>query len=396
MNSVLSVLVFNVVLFLPFFCMGNSVDKIPGFISESSYEHEFLDLELQGAILSNEGQKNTVMVAARQRRISQEPTELLLLEFDLKGGVSEYNNLFESITNNNNRINYSYPNLGNNQVLLDGKHLVLIPFVEKGWKLVEVQKTRHTKIIELDLRVNGTSPNINKIIERGSNQLTLLGAIGDRALAINVDLDKEKKWNVTSSVIDSEILLYGGAFDVNQDLVVIGEKGKYPETEVWVGNLTNEGELLEIVNFPGRPVDISRNVDGGVGVISQKLNGDITDYFLSYILPGGTIKWSTKLLTSTNNFSKLQVESVDSGGFVVAGIKERGIWLAQLDSNGKYIWDYSKIPIINEDTNIEDLEFVSNLTLNSYNSVYSLSYSAFLIRDRKQKEGIKTINFNLP
>ena len=73
--------------------------------------------------------------------------------------------------------------------------------------------------------------------------------------------------------------------------------------------------------------------------------------------------------------------AVPSGGFVLAGVKDRGPWRSRIGASGAEVWTDAQDPRTRK-----EVEIVASIDLLARGDRLAAVYTAFTVEDRRQKD----------
>jgi hypothetical protein len=371
---------------------GGAVGAIPGIVAETSVSSADDDYQLRSATLSDDGEIIQVIVAASIKGRRSEPHSLLWLTIDESGQVLSRDNLSKTlVTASKGRVDLSRPWAGSNIVAINDRIFVLLPFVSDGLRLVDLSRAKRGDVAGAPVDVLSGSPIIHRVMVNDAGRLVLHGSVRGNSLVAEIDTNGETIHAFPPLPGDGRMTVIGSLFESDGNATLIGERGNYSDPEVWVGRVSAEGEVLKSASFSGRPLDIVRGGDGTYVVLFERSGPERTEIVLKAVAASDFgARWSRVLVERQLIPHRFEVAPVSSGGFIVAGVKERGLWVSRLDSTGTEIWTYAHDP-----ESSSELEMVDHVDLDWMKDDFVVTYGAYVVVGREQREVVRAVRFKI-
>jgi hypothetical protein len=214
-------------------------------------------------------------------------------------------------------------------------------------------------------------------------RLIALGTVSNRPLVAEITTEGKTIWQQT---LDAEPVIIDSARATRDGgVIVLGRRGSVTQ-EVWVAKLSAKGSLERSVTFPARGGAVTELAGGGYAVVthaSAARGFDVTLRLLSVDFS----ERSNKPIASGQLNPAFDVAAAPSGGFVVAGTRDRGLWVTQYDSGAAVVWTDHRPP------QPPDVEMVSDLKLLERAGTFVLAYSAFATEGREQRKVVRVVSF---
>lgn len=118
------------------------------------------------------------------------------------------------------------------------------------------------------------------------------------------------------------------------------------QTNLWVGELSTEGQVAARKVFAGREASIAV-APHGLAVVYDVKSATGWDVFLRGYVPGLDEEWTTPILTNLRMPREYRIAAGTRGEWVVAGPKENRLWVGTYGSNGEPLSGWSA-PLENE------------------------------------------------
>ena len=219
-----------------------------------------------------------------------------------------------------------------------------------------------------------------------NEQIILVGSVGARPLVAKVNT--EGKTIADYLLREQGMIALNSVIESGGNTVVVGEQGTFPDAAVWVGRVSPHGDVLAKTSFPGRPTDIARGTDGSYLVIIERGSANGSEIFMKALEPEFSERW-TRLLMSRQLLSpSFQVASVATGGFIIVGTKDRGLWISRVKPDGTEAWTEAHEPLKSP-----EMEMVSHVELSTMQDIFVVAYTAFVVVGREQRQVVRIIRF---
>jgi hypothetical protein len=171
--------------------------------------------------------------------------------------------------------------------------------------------------------------------------------------------------------------------------VVLARRGfEIATAEIWAAKLSSRGDVEQTITLPGRTGSIAALKGGGFALVSSRAGTRGFDVTLRVLGPDMRERSANQLVTDQVN-PAFSVVATPSGGFVVAGSKDRGLWVSEFAPDGRPLWTEMRKPAP------PDAEMVFNLQLASTNDTVFLPYTAFTLEGREQRKSVRIIKFQV-
>jgi len=233
---------------------------------------------------------------------------------------------------------------------------------------------------------DGVTPLLTRMIQVADNRMVFLGALGSQPLLGEMDLDGVTR---RQHILPEEgATAISAVLERNGSITVLAEEGIAPDVFTWIGRLNARGEITDKKALPGRPLDISALDDDGYVLLVEKMGRQGSDVLVKGLKPDFTESWTRVLMTGQPPVRFFRVAPVADGGFIVAGTKDRGIWVSCFSHNGGEIWTEWQDPRTSS-----DMEMASHVELASDGKTFVVAYTAFIVKGREQREVVRSLRF---
>lgn len=222
------------------------------------------------------------------------------------------------------------------------------------------------------------------------NRLLITGSTGTLPFAAEVDIDGRvlRKWVVRD---------LPGAVVVAQptgdgDLVALIDTSSAAEPTLVVARIGADGAVRSRVDRNGVAMDLAVLRDGGVAVTYARSRVTSHEVRLLLLTAGvDAARSDAELLVSPTSPARFRLAAAPRGGLLVAGVRERGLWLARIDGAGQRVWDSWSDP-----RRTAELEMTLGIDLQADDrGRYMLAYSALIAEGRRQVQVVRALRFNL-
>jgi hypothetical protein len=360
---------------------------IPGSSPRITLSDPARDYELRAAALSPDGATIHMISAAYSKGRPSDSVSLIWTIADASGRVvSQRDPLAMLPPADAASLAASGPDAGTGLALTsDGGAFLVLQNSTGDVRLVRLPRATESAIARV-IDVGGRAPVIRRVLTTPTDHLLLVGSVGTQPLVATLSTDgkvltryelHEDVMTIVSAVVDAD----GGA-------VVVGEKGVFPDATTWVGRLSARGDVLKTTEFPGQPADIARGGDGTYLVLIEKTGAAASEMLAKGLGPDLAERWARSLVTGVRGGTSFRASPVRTGGFIVAGTKNRGLWVSRLKADGTEAWTDASDP-----ASSPEMEMVSHLELVSARDIFAAAYSASVVVGREQRRVARAIRF---
>ena len=365
---------------------GGGDGVIPGAVARTTLADAERDFELRAVTLSAGGATTEIIMASRPkgRRPGQE--SLVWASVDAAGRVlSQQNPLAPLPAAAAADVSIHDPAAGSGFAFLRGRGLFLLTAADGGLRLVRLARPNDPAAAR-DIEV-GAAPTIRRVLASGDERLVLVGSVGAKPLVMSVDA--EGKTVAEHSPGAEGMTAVGATFESDGSMVVAGEQGTFPNSTTWVGRVSPRGLVLARTSFPGRPADLARGSDGTYVILVERTGPEGSEILLKALAPDFSELWTRTLMSRQRMMAaSFRVAPVTSGGYIIAGAKDRGLWVSRVKADGTEVWVEAHDPLTSP-----DLEMVSRVELASSQDVFVTAYTAFVVNGREQREVVRAVRF---
>lgn len=230
------------------------------------------------------------------------------------------------------------------------------------------------------------SVSIRRLVWMGSGEFMLVGSAGSRPLLVAVD--RAGKLRQRYTVQEDDAAAVAVAAMPEGRLAVLIEKGSASDPGLSLVVLGQGGGVLHRAELSGRPIDLAVGSRGQIFVLVERRAVTTRDLvaltFSSNLVPAT----SRTLVGEKTLLGRFRVIPMLDGGVLVAGRKERGLWLARLSEQLAEVWTAWTDP-----RQSPEVEVTMDLDLaRTADNVY-VGYSAMVVRDRRQSSVVRVMQF---
>lgn len=224
-------------------------------------------------------------------------------------------------------------------VVADGAESVVLADFEAGRPSIVRIDASGKQTTTRELVAPGRVVTLMRIVPFGGGRFAAVGHESLDALAIGVDAAGTVLWEKKDDRGRMEFFVDG--LPIADGLLLIGNSGQYDPvragpSSVWVGRYDPQGQMKSQLGFPGRHGRAARSSDGGYVVVYDRSDTNAQDIRVKGLTADLKEAWEHPLVTVAQGFTEFQI-AARNGGFIVAGSKEGGIYVAWLDDGGRTV-----------------------------------------------------------
>lgn len=229
------------------------------------------------------------------------------------------------------------------------------------------------------------APEVRLVQRRHNGNLLLGGNLGLRAWWAEVTPEGEVVSQ--AALADPPLVLVDLVPLAGDDLVLLSQLGKGSDTGVGLVTTSAAGGLGAKNSWRGWPGDAVQARDGRLAVTWNRAAA--TGYTAMLTVVGDGLAPGSPQVLVPGEFVSPMVRIVAAGdGFLVAGAKQRGLWISRRGADGRELWTEQREP-----EKRPDLEMVSRVELLTAGKEFVIAYSAFVVRDRTQHRVVRVMRF---
>jgi hypothetical protein len=229
-------------------------------------------------------------------------------------------------------------------------------------------------------------PEIARFAPLTGGRTLVIGTLGTRPFLSEVSAAGGIVWERV--LAQDHVNLDAAAATSDGGAVISGRVGLDPEaTRVWVAKVSQRGELERHAEFTGWVGNVAQGVDGGFLLVTTERGRD-AQVTLRGLSPNLDQRWTSAMPAGQPSTPSYRVAPVPSGGFIVAGVKDRGLWVSRIDAAGKTVWTEARVPTPPQ------VEAAINVELLSQRDVFIVVYTLFAVDGKEQRQLVRAIRFS--
>jgi hypothetical protein len=362
--------------------------NIPGSVIRSTISEPARENMLRSAALTDDGRTAELIVATKARAAGDSQESLVWVSVNESGRVFRQGDPMAGVSRVEARgFSASGPGAGRGLVVAGGRGFIVTPSASGAVRLVEL--TQSSRIMpQRAVSFGDRSPTVRRV-SATRNGIAVLGHFAARPMV--VEIDTEGKLVSDLAFGKEEMSVINAIFEADGSVVVAGEKGVLPASTASVSRVSRRGEVLARAAFVGRPIDIARGNDGAYLLLVERSNGEGSEILMIGLASNLTESWTRPVAARQRLGPTFRVAAVPSGGFIVAGTKDRGLWISRVTSDGAEVWTEAHDPM-----KTEDMEMTSQVEMASAKDTFLVAYTAFVVSGREQHQVVRTIRFVAP
>lgn len=351
-----------------------------------------LDLELIEGAVSNDGRRVSLVLAARPKGKLGAVPDLWLATVDDKGAVQKWRPLLPDLTavggSPDKRLALKRIVIG----MSDRSPEQVIVAVNQAGRtplLMAFRPGSPSDVTRLPVVVPGVEPEFQAVVETATGRLFAVGNVGPKFLSAEIRPDGTtvaQRVLTTPAVVieDVQPTLDGGLIVIGRQAAMSKEAASDDALPLWMGKFSSKGDFERETKLSGRSPSIASLSNGDFVVSLFQAQARTQDLEVRVLDRDLRQKWTKTVVTGqAPTAPAFQVAAMASGGFVVAGAKDRGLWVTEFGPKGEVIWTDAKTPAPPE------MEMVFNLKLLSSRQSTYVAYTAFTAADREQRQQVR-------
>ncbi|PKG95942.1 hypothetical protein [Paraglaciecola sp. MB-3u-78] len=383
-TKVTALLLFNV---LSFYAASN-VNSLPGLVFQNSLGEMAEGKNLHSFNVTNNGVDLIWSVDSEIKNKAKKTINWTGL--DLNGNVIFERQIFNEAQNvEEEGLDTSAPQFANN-IFSDQERLYLPLITNKGnTKVFEFSK-KDTKSNPVKVKTLSNKPlDISSVVLDSSNNILFFANKGLQPFFVKDDGTQVFKFS-SADILDKQLNIIDFVEESSGDLLLFGEIIEGDKSRVWLARVTDKGEIIDQEFFSGKPQSMVKNKNQSFALLIDEVINQ--EHVISLVKPSKLKlkpEWSRVIFTEKYFSPRLDVLTSEDGGYVLAGVKDRGLWISKIDNSGNSVWTYSRNP-----TDTTELEIVKDVRFSSQGNKFFIAYSAFVLAGRTQKEVIRILRFD--
>ena len=269
----------------------------------------------------------------------------------------------------------------------DGRPVVAMARSDRPVSLIPVSANGREVLTPVPIRL-AANADLSDLVRLPGGRLLLVGAAGLRPLVADVSLDGAVTWE---RVLPGDVPVVVESVSPTSDggAALLGRSGSDQKSaRLWVGVISGKGELVAQTFLPGHDGEIARLESGEYALVYDQIAGTGFDIGLKRLGADLKERATSPLLQKQTATGAYRVAPM-AGGFVVAGVRDRGLWMARFDASGKELWSDSRPPAP------PDLEIVTHLELLPRARTLIVPVSMYVVQGREQRQVVKVLRFSV-
>lgn len=180
---------------------------------------------------------------------------------------------------------------------------------------------------------------ISDVVPAEDGRFLIVGRSNARGWMMKLDAKLAIRWDKT---FDDEVMtvFHDAAVRPDGSIVAVGaqllESG---QTNLWVGEITTEGQVAARRLFPGREANIA-TADGSVALVYDVKGATGWDVFVRGYADGLKEVWTTQIATNVQIPSENRIAAGPNGEWVVGGPKVKRPAVSVLSAAGVPLWSW--------------------------------------------------------
>lgn len=346
-----------------------------------------LDYELRSVVMTAPNGPTHLMVGARPHGRPGETESLLWITVDAAGKLLSRHDMPGAVTATDRAaMQVNDPSAGRNFALIDDRAVLVLNTADGGIRLVQLSGASiQPQIQRLDLGSAGVT--VRRVLPTQDERLLLVSTVGPLSTLIEVDRDGQVVGQ--RAVRERDMIAIDAVPLSDGSAITLGEKGTRPQMFAWLGHVTRSGEVLHRRLLPGRPLDIACGTDGACILLIEAMTSGASDVVMVGLSPQLQQQWKRPLMTAQPPVTSFRIAPIESGGFIIAGRKNRGMWIARVQADGTEVWTEAREP-----ESSPELEMVSDVEISSNGALFAPAYTTFVVREREQFQVVRLMRFS--
>jgi hypothetical protein len=357
--------------------------EIPGLAWRTSLQSTDREYELRAAAVSADGSSLWVGVASRPRGTLGGPEKLILTSI---AGAGKPTGLMIDAS-----ADASLGDLAERRGLLGmsaGRDRAIVLGLDRrgaGIGVATLDAASGRIAAARTLGFDSGKPEIARLVPMPDGRILTVGTLGTRPFAAVLSADGTVAWQ---RVLDQEnVNLDDGAPTADGGVIVTGRQGADPSaTRVWVAKLSAKGDVEREAAFDGWLGSIAQASSGGylLAITDRARAASVT---LTGLGPALDIRWTRPMPAGQPATPAFRVRPVRGGGYIVAGIKDRGLWISRIGDDGAPVWTDAQPP------KPPQVEAALNVELLARDDAFFVLYTVLAIDGKEQRQLVRVIRF---
>lgn len=346
-----------------------------------------LDYDLRSVAMVAPDGPTHLMIGARPHGRPGETQSLLWITVDAAGQLLSRQDVPGALTATDSAaLQVNDPSAGRNFALIDDRAVLVLHAADGDLRLLQMTGAgKQPRVQRLDLGAAGAT--VRRVLATQDDRLLLVGTVGP--LSTLSEIDREGKVVGQRAVRERDMVAIDAVPLADGSVITVGEKGIAPEMFTWLGQVTSKGEVLNRRLMPGRPLDIACGKDGACILLIEAMAAGGSDVVMVGLSPQLQQQWKRSLVTAQPPMTSFRIAPIGSGGFILAGRKNRGVWIARVQADGSEVWAEAREPQASP-----ELEMVSDVEISSNGALFAPTYTTFVVREREQFQVVRLMRFS--
>ena len=239
-----------------------------------------------------------------------------------------------------------------------------------------------------NVALEARSVTIRRFAWIGGGNFLIIGSAGSAPLLAAVDIAGRVRQRHVLDDIDAAAVAAVPMPDGS--IAALIEKGTPEEPRYVVALVQPAGAAVQRVEQAGRPLDLAVGAQGQLLALVERRGVSGRDLLALAFSAGLQPLWQRTLYSEVGPLSRFRALGTARGDFVVAGRKDRGLWVSRLSGNGAESWTSWTNP-----RQSPELEITLDVDMARSGDDILLGYSAMVVRDRRQSAVVRVVQFRL-
>ena len=359
-----------------------SGEPLPGKTWEASIAEPELEQELKAAAIAPDGSLIWAVVGARPKGQLGGPQTLFLHALDSNGKQLRRFDLGPLVLQEEG---------GRPRVNVDGiaaspdGTLYLVSSRPNGtvrWLVFDANQPepKDNSILAL------SRPNleIQNLLRAQDDAFLLLGSSTAQALAAKISASGEVAWEQTFD--ESGDVFFEGALAPQSSFLLAGGRsvGK-TIAEISISEVDGAGKLIRTESFPGSYATVASSA-GQYAAVYAKSGPEGQEVWVQGLTNQLGLSWARKIF-SLPLALRFDIEAVTGEGYIVAGVKERELWVSKISQDGTPVWTHTRAMAP------PDFAMFTSVALLPAQEGFLLACTVLTVQGREQRQSVKLIRF---
>lgn len=229
--------------------------------------------------------------------------------------------------------------------------------------------------------------HVADVVPAEDGRLLLIGRAEARGWMMKLEPTLAIRWD---KILEDEAMtvMYDAVVRPDGSIVAVGgQLLPTGQTNLWLGSLTSEGQVIARRVLPGRDAAVAVSATGGVAVVHDVKGAAGWDVYLRGYSAALAEEWTTPVASGLRIPPELEIAAGPRGEWLVAGPKNNHLWIGAYGAGGAELWSYP-VPMENELWerlwNVGDMAFRGNELI--------LPYTLLVLdEEKKQRQRIRVL-----